>query len=63
MSQLLADGELDITFAFNPAEASSAIANDLLPDTVRSFTFSGGTLSNTHFVAIPTMQPPRPARW
>ena len=26
MSQLLADGELDITFAFNPAEASSAIA-------------------------------------
>ena len=53
MSQLLADGELDITFAFNPAEASSAIASDLLPDTVRSFTFSGGTLSNTHFVAIP----------
>jgi putative thiamine transport system substrate-binding protein len=53
MSQLLADGELDITFAFNPAEASAAIANDLLPDTVRSFTFSGGTLSNTHFVAIP----------
>jgi putative thiamine transport system substrate-binding protein len=53
MSQLLADGELDITFAFNPAEASSAIANNLLPDTVRSFTFSGGTLSNTHFTAIP----------
>lgn len=53
MSQLLADGELDITFAFNPATASSAIANDELPDTVRSFTFSGGTLGNTHFVAIP----------
>ncbi|WP_433962899.1 ABC transporter substrate-binding protein [Roseitalea porphyridii] len=53
MSQLLADGELDITFAFNPAEASNAIANQLLPDTVRSFTFSGGTLANTHFVAIP----------
>ena len=53
MSQLLADGELDITFAFNPAEASNAIANRLLPDTVRSFTFPDGTLSNTHFVAIP----------
>lgn len=53
MSQLLADGELGITFAFNPAEASNAIANQLLPGTVRSFTFSGGTLSNTHFVAIP----------
>ncbi|MEM1318583.1 MAG: ABC transporter substrate-binding protein, partial [Pseudomonadota bacterium] len=53
MVQGLADGELDIIFAFNPAEASSAIAQDRLPDTVRSFTFSGGTLGNTHFVAIP----------
>jgi putative thiamine transport system substrate-binding protein len=53
MKQLLADGEVDITFAFNPSEASSAIANGELPDTVRSFTFPGGTLANTHFVAIP----------
>ena len=53
MSQALADGELDIIFAFNPADASSAIAQNKLPDTVRSFTFSGGTLGNTHFVAIP----------
>jgi len=53
MKQKMADGELDIIFAFNPAEASSAIAAGELPDTVRSFTFSGGTLGNTHFVAIP----------
>lgn len=53
MTQLLADGELDITFAFNPADASAAIAQNKLPDTVRSFTFTGGTLGNTHFVAIP----------
>ncbi|WP_159588740.1 ABC transporter substrate-binding protein [Chelativorans xinjiangense] len=53
MKQLLADGELDIVFAFNPAEASSTIADGELPDTVRSFTFPGGTLANTHFVAIP----------
>ncbi|MCT7374422.1 ABC transporter substrate-binding protein [Chelativorans salis] len=53
MKQLLADGELDIIFAFNPSEASSAIANGELPGTVRSFTFPGGTLANTHFVAIP----------
>lgn len=53
MKQLLADGEVDIIFAFNPSEASSAIANGELPDTVRSFTFPGGTLANTHFVAIP----------
>lgn len=53
MKQLLADGELEIIFAFNPSEASNAIANGELPDTVRSFTFPGGTLANTHFVAIP----------
>jgi putative thiamine transport system substrate-binding protein len=53
MKQLLADNEVDIIFAFNPAEASAAIANGELPDTVRSFTFPGGTLANTHFVAIP----------
>ncbi len=53
MKQMLADGEMDIIFAFNPSEASSAIANGELPDTVRSFTFPAGTLSNTHFVAIP----------
>jgi putative thiamine transport system substrate-binding protein len=53
MRQLLADGELDIIFAFNPAEASNAIAKHELPDTVRSFTFPEGTLANTHFVAIP----------
>ncbi len=53
MKQLLADSEVDIIFAFNPSEASSAIAAGELPDTVRSFAFPGGTLANTHFVAIP----------
>ncbi|MCF3642313.1 ABC transporter substrate-binding protein [Rhizobium sp. TRM95111] len=53
MKQKLADGELDIVFAFNPAEASAAIAGGELPDTVRAFTFAKGTLGNTHFVAIP----------
>lgn len=53
MRQLLADNEVDIAFAFSPAEASNAIANNELPDTVRSFVFSRGTLGNTHFVAIP----------
>ncbi|MBK8456089.1 MAG: ABC transporter substrate-binding protein [Phyllobacteriaceae bacterium] len=53
LKQLLADGEADIIFAFNPAEASSAIAAGELPDTVRSFVFPGGTLANSHFVAVP----------
>jgi len=53
LRRLLADGEVDIGFAFNPADASSAIANGELPDTVRSFVFPAGTLGNTHFLAIP----------
>lgn len=53
LRQLVDDGEIDIAFAFNPGEASSAIAQGLLPDTVRSFVLNGGMLANTHFVAIP----------
>ncbi len=53
LRRLLADNEIDIAFAFSPAEASNAIENNELPDTVRSFVFSGGTLGNTHFVTIP----------
>ncbi len=51
--QLLDDGEIDISFSFNPGEASSAIAQGLLPDTVRTYVLDGGTIGNTHFVAIP----------
>ncbi|WP_426231485.1 ABC transporter substrate-binding protein [Pararhizobium sp. DWP3-4] len=53
MKQKLADGELDIIFAFNPAEASAGIAAGELPGSVRSFVFPKGTLGNTHFVGIP----------
>lgn len=53
MRQLVADGEADIYFAFNPGDASSAIAQQLLPDTMRPFVPSAGSIGNTHFVAIP----------
>lgn len=53
LRQLLNDGEVDISMAFNPGDASSAIAQGLLPDSVRSFVLDGGTIGNTHFVAIP----------
>ncbi len=51
--RLLDDGEVDIAISFYPAEASSAIAAGLLPETARSFVLDGGTIGNTHFVAIP----------
>jgi putative thiamine transport system substrate-binding protein len=53
LRQMMDDGEIDIAFAFNPAEAASAISQGLLPPTTRAYVFDGGTIANTHFVAIP----------
>jgi len=53
MVRLLGDGEITIAFAFNPAEFSNAISQQILPDTVRSYIHEDGTLANIHFVAIP----------
>ncbi len=53
LHQLLDDGEVDFSMAFNPAEASAAINAGTLPDSVRSFIPEEGSIGNTHFVAIP----------
>jgi putative thiamine transport system substrate-binding protein len=53
LHQLLDDGEVDFSMAFNPAEASAAISAGRLPETVRTFILEDGTIGNTHFVAIP----------
>lgn len=53
LRQLLADGEIDVAMAFNPADASAAIARGELRPTVRTYIHEGGTLTNVHFLAIP----------
>jgi putative thiamine transport system substrate-binding protein len=53
MRQMLADGELHITLTFNPNEAANEIAAKRLPGTVISWQHAGGTIGNTHFLAIP----------
>jgi len=53
LGQLLADGEIDIAFSFNPGRASAAIADGELPDSVRTFVFDEGTLANASYLAIP----------
>lgn len=53
LGQLLADGEIVLSFAFNPGRASAEIAAGTLPDTIRTFTLLGGTIGNASFVAIP----------
>ena len=51
--RLIADDEIDLAISFSPGEASAAIANFELPDTVRTFVPDGGTIGNASFVAIP----------
>jgi putative thiamine transport system substrate-binding protein len=51
--QMMADGELALAMTFNPNEAASEIAARRLPDSVYSWQNTGGTVGNTHFLAIP----------
>jgi putative spermidine/putrescine transport system substrate-binding protein len=53
LSQLFADGEVDFAISYHPAEASKKISDGLYKRTVRTFVFEEGTISNTHFLAIP----------
>ena len=53
MKQLLNDGEISISMSFNPNDASNAITNGELPETVRTYVHNQGTIGNTHFVGIP----------
>ena len=50
---LMNDDEIDLAISFSPGEASTAIANFQLPETVRTFVLDGGTIGNASFVAIP----------
>lgn len=57
MFPLIADGEIDLSISFSPGAATAAIANDELPDTVRTFVLDKGTIGNASFVAIPYNSP------
>ena len=52
-ADLARNGARHIAISFNPGEASAAVRNDQLPDTVRTYVFDNGTIGNTHFVTIP----------
>ena len=51
--QMLDDGEVDIAISFYPSDAASLAQNGRLPESARIFVLDGGTIGNTHFVAIP----------
>lgn len=61
LMRLLEDQEIDIALGFNPSEAASAVIAGRLPATARAYTLQGGTIQNSHFVAIPFNAPSRAA--
>ncbi|WP_085338680.1 ABC transporter substrate-binding protein [Aquidulcibacter paucihalophilus] len=53
LMRLLEDQEVDLALAFNPAEGTTGVTAGRLPPTTRAYTLDNGTITNSHFVAIP----------
>lgn len=51
--QMMSDGELLLALTFNPNEAANEIAAKRMSPSTVSYQFAGGTIGNTHFVAVP----------
>jgi putative spermidine/putrescine transport system substrate-binding protein len=60
LDQLFASGEVWMSMGYDPARASNLIDKGTYPATARTFVLDGGTLSNTHYLAIP-FNAPNPA--
>ncbi|MFW6000745.1 MAG: ABC transporter substrate-binding protein [Halanaerobium sp.] len=61
LDNLYADGEVWMTMAYNPTKASGEIAKGNFPSSSRSFVIEEGTISNTHFLAVPFNAPNKEA--
>jgi putative thiamine transport system substrate-binding protein len=53
LTQMLADGEVLVGITFNPNEPANLVAAGTLPDTTIAWQHAGGSIGNTHFLAIP----------
>ncbi|WP_077342890.1 ABC transporter substrate-binding protein [Pseudocolwellia agarivorans] len=53
MRRLVDDTELSLAFTFSAPEVPAAVKRYDLPYSIRSYAMDDGSLSNTHFVAIP----------
>ena len=51
--KMLADKQIFIAITFNPNEASSQIKQEILSESIKTYTFKKGSIANTHFLAIP----------
>ena len=53
MQRLVGDTELSLAFTFSAPSVPAAVQRYDLPESIRSYAMDDGSLSNTHFVAIP----------
>jgi putative thiamine transport system substrate-binding protein len=53
LTQMVADGELLLGLTFNPNEPANLVATGAMPASTIAWQNEGGTIGNTHFVAIP----------
>jgi putative spermidine/putrescine transport system substrate-binding protein len=58
---LFANAEVDFDMDYNPRYAANLIRQGRYPQTARTLVFDGGTLTNTHYVAIPFNSPHKAA--
>ncbi len=57
LDQLYASGEVWITMDYNPVKAANMVKSGQFPEETRTYVFEGGTISNTHYLAIPFNSP------
>ena len=61
MNDLFANGEVALTFNYDPAQFGLAVQNGLYPETTRSFGLTDGTIGNTNYTVIPFNSPNKAA--
>lgn len=57
LEELYQNGEIYLSMSYNPQLAQRQIEKGLYPETTRTYLLDGGTLNNTHYVAIPYNSP------
>jgi putative spermidine/putrescine transport system substrate-binding protein len=53
LNELFANGEVALTFNYDPSQFGLAVDAGIYPDTVRSYGLTDGTIGNTSYTAIP----------
>jgi putative spermidine/putrescine transport system substrate-binding protein len=61
LNELFANGEVALTFNYDPSQFGLAVQAGTYPETVRSYGLTDGTIGNTNYTAIPFNSPNKAA--